>query len=532
MSPNCKKLFGFILLSIIVGGGGHLIRVHDRAIPLSEKQISLLNATHYAGGKDIQIAGSKEEKAILEKINSMRAGDGLLPLRLDKSAALLALHHSALMRKQKKLGFDLTGHSPLKTEKTSIGISDTCFYALYADINILRVLEQIEWEEDPLYIKDGLTHIGIGIVHQLFPWRYWATVVYVKRITFLDEFPIYIQRACSTQTLCWKLGENYSKPLVKMTTPAGEVKEQTVKFSAGVYKAEIPFRKQGKYIVEILANGPYGIEVANVLPVYVQVQKEKELIHRRYYSRDMDAKGLEKAMFELINRDRAGGNLKPLQFSSHLCKAARIHSSDMAESGKVVHDLPGCRNMNERLQDARLKVFKQGENIASGVNIEEAQENLMGSPGHRQIILDPDFSHVGVGIVEQKSLLYITQNFASFIPEVSSSEGKRVLLSRINQHRSSPLRENCTLSSIAQLHSEKMARAGRLLNIGSLKDDLSRKVKFQQVSFMVIGAPTIEQIAEKAGKQKNIRSGFMEEMGIGMRQSDDGNLWVTIILKK
>ena len=532
MSPNCKNLFGFILLSVIAGGTFHLIRVHDSTIPLSEKEIRLLNTAHYAGGKDIQIAGSKEENAILGKINSMRAGDGFLPLKLDKSASLLALHHSALMRKQKKLGFDLTGYSSLEAGKTSIGISDTCFYSLYADISISRVLEQIEWEEDPLYAKDGLTHIGIGVVHQLFPWRHWVTVVYVKRIAFLDEFPVYIPRACSMQTLCWKLRENYSKPLVKVTTPAGKVEELTVKFNAGAYKAEIPFRKQGKYIVEILANGLYGIEVANVMPVYVRVQKEKKLTHRRYYSLDTDEKGLERAMFELINRDRAGYNLKPLQFSSHLREAARIHSSDMAESGRVVHDLPGCRNMSERLQDARLRVLKQGENVASDVSIEEAQENLMGSPGHRQIILDPDFSHVGVGIVEKKDLLYITQNFVSFIPEVSSSEGKRVLLRRINQLRSSPLRENRTLSSIAKEHSEKMALSGRLLNTGSLKDKLSRKVKFRQVSFLVIGAPTIEQIAEEAGKKKNIRSGFMEEIGIGVRQSDDGNLWVTIILKR
>ena len=527
-----KRLFGFIFLSVVAGVSFHLIRVHDRAIPLSEKEIRLLNAAHYAGGKDIQTAGSKEENAILEKINSLRAGQSFLPLKLDKSASLLALHHSALMRKQKKLGFDLAGYSSLEDGKTNIGISDTCFYALYAGINISRVLEQIEWEEDPLYAKDGLTHIGIGVIHQLFPWRHWVTVVYIKRIAFLDEFPVYIPRAYSMQTLCWKLRENYSKPLVKMTTPAGEVKELTVKFSAGVYKAEIPFRKQGKYIVEILANGPYGIEVANVMPVYVRVQKEKELTHRRYYSQDTDEKSLEKAMFELINRDRAGYNLKPLQFSSHLCEAARVHSSDMAESGKVVHDLPGCRNVNERLQDASLKVLKQGENVASGSSIEEAQENLMGSPGHRQIILDADFSHVGVGIVEQKDLLYITQNFVSFIPEVSSSEGKRVMLKKINQLRSFPLRKNRTLSSIAQLHSEKMARAGRLLNTDSLKDELSREVKFQQVSFMVIGALTIEQIAEEAGKQKNVRSGFMEEIGLGVCQSDDGNLWVTIILKK
>ena len=526
-----KKLFAFIFLIAIGAGIFHLVRVRDQAIPLTEEQISLLNATHYSSQRNFEIVTNSTEEAIREGINSLRADKGLSPLKWDESAHLLALHHSALMRKQGKLVFDLDGYDSLEIRKTNIGVSDTCFYSLCADRSIPLILEQMAKEKDPLYAKNGLTHIGIGVIHQLFPWRYWVTLIYVKRIAFLDEFPIHVLEARSRETLRWELKENYRQPQVKMTTPTGEVEELTMKrLSGGIYKSEILFWKQGKYIIEILAEGPYGVEVAQMMPVYVQIPREKELGSRRTYSKDAKVESLEKAMFELINRDRAKYNFKPLQFSSRLCQIARIHSRNMAKNDQVVHRLPGCPTLSERLQNARLKVLKQGENIASDVSIEDAQENLLKSPGHRQTILDPEFEQVGVGIVKAKKMLYITQNFASFIPEVSPSEGKRTLLRRINQLRSSSLKENPTLSSIAQEHSEKMAVSGKLLETGSLLD--SREVKFKQVSFQAISAPTIEQIVGEIKKSQHVRSSSMQEIGIGLRQSKDGTLWVTLILKK
>lgn len=529
-----KKLFSFLLLIAIAGWAYYLIRSHDGTIPLSRDQLSPLSATHYASEKDIPITNNSEENEILRRLNSLRAGKGVASLKIDKSAALLARYHSALMRSRKKLAFDLAGQCPLEIRKTIAGISEPCFYVLYADISISRLLEQIESEKDPLYAKDNLTHIGIGAVKQLFPYQYWVTIIYVKRIALLNKFPIYVPRAGSVETLRWKLKENHNEPAVKMTTPGGFVRELTVKsFTGGVYESRIPFPKEGEYIVEILANGPYGMEVAHVMPVYVKVERKEDLTHRKERLPDKDEESLEKEMFELINRDRSKYNIKPIQFNLSLCKTARIHSRNMAETGKVVHNLPGSPTLSERLKGTSLKVLKQGENIASGISVENAQENLMKSPGHREAILDTDFSYVGVGIVKQDDLLYITQNFASFIPDVSPSEGKRALLTKIRQIRTSPIKENSTLSSIAQLHSDKMAASLKLLDTKILKDKLdSRKVKFRQVSFLTIGSPTVEQIFKELKKNRKIQSDTMTEIGIGLRQSGDGNLWVTIILKK
>ena len=52
-------------------------------------------------------------------------------------------------------------------------------------------------------------------------------------------------------------------------------------------------------------------------------------------------------------------------------------------------------------------------------------------------------------------------------------------------------------------------------------DSLSEAKKFVEVGFMT---PTIEQIVEELEKNKNRRSVSMTEIGIGIRQSNDGSL--------
>ena len=41
-----KRLFRFAIFLAIVTGAFHLVRTHDQAIPLTEQQISLLDAGH------------------------------------------------------------------------------------------------------------------------------------------------------------------------------------------------------------------------------------------------------------------------------------------------------------------------------------------------------------------------------------------------------------------------------------------------------------------------------------------------------
>ncbi|HCS73242.1 MAG TPA: hypothetical protein DIW17_05115, partial [Clostridiales bacterium] len=49
-----------------------------------------------------------------------------------------------------------------------------------------------------------------------------------------------------------------------------------------------------------------------------------------------------------------------------------------------------------------------GENIAKHGSVESAHAGLMNSDGHRKNILNPSFTHIGIGIVDNR---YFTQMF-------------------------------------------------------------------------------------------------------------------------
>jgi uncharacterized protein YkwD len=68
--------------------------------------------------------------------------------------------------------------------------------------------------------------------------------------------------------------------------------------------------------------------------------------------------------------------------------------------------------MEDRISSVIKDACLFGENITKHYSIEYALSDLMGSPGHRANLLQPEFTGIGIGIVRGKGgLLYITQNF-------------------------------------------------------------------------------------------------------------------------
>ena len=52
-----------------------------------------------------------------------------------------------------------------------------------------------------------------------------------------------------------------------------------------------------------------------------------------------------------------------------------------------------------------------GENLALAVTVEIAHDGLMASPGHRENIEHPEFSSLGVGVVDTPYGLIVVQVF-------------------------------------------------------------------------------------------------------------------------
>jgi uncharacterized protein YkwD len=110
---------------------------------------------------------------------------------------------------------------------------------------------------------------------------------------------------------------------------------------------------------------------------------------------------LEQAVFTLTNQVRAQNGLAPLAASGQLVTAAQVHSTDMARANVLAHDLPGVAMPTPESRAAAVGYDFSwfGENIAYNyADPESVLRGWMQSPGHRENILNPNFTELGVGI--------------------------------------------------------------------------------------------------------------------------------------
>jgi uncharacterized protein YkwD len=133
----------------------------------------------------------------------------------------------------------------------------------------------------------------------------------------------------------------------------------------------------------------------------------------------------ELRMWQLINQDRSSvscvdetkGRSRPLQWDVRLAAVAREHSQEMASIGFFGHQGADGSFPDVRISRVGLRWRASGENIAKYPDIAAAEAAFMNEPkfqpNHRANILNPDYTHVGVGVVRgADGMFYITQEFA------------------------------------------------------------------------------------------------------------------------
>ena len=88
----------------------------------------------------------------------------------------------------------------------------------------------------------------------------------------------------------------------------------------------------------------------------------------------------------------------------------------MVEQAYVGHSSPDGSFPALRVSQAAIACLSVGENIAKFKDVLRAQTAFMNEPpfshNHRANIFNPNFTHVGVGIVQgSDGMFYITQDF-------------------------------------------------------------------------------------------------------------------------
>lgn len=108
----------------------------------------------------------------------------------------------------------------------------------------------------------------------------------------------------------------------------------------------------------------------------------------------------ESEMLRLLNGERVKNGLNPLKFDVEITRVARLKSQDMIDNNYFSHNSPTYGSPFEMLRTYGVKFIYAGENLAGNPSIKNAHESLMESKGHRENILNPNYTHIGIGVKE------------------------------------------------------------------------------------------------------------------------------------
>ncbi|MCC6748977.1 MAG: hypothetical protein IT371_15060 [Deltaproteobacteria bacterium] len=208
------------------------------------------------------------------------------------------------------------------------------------------------------------------------------------------------------------------RPQVLVTYPSGSVAQRRPGLAHGRFCVELPPVERGEHAVEVMVDGPFGPEVAALFPLRVGVSGPRQPVQKLYPPETTDEPDTARRLLALVNGSRRASGLRPLAWATHLERVARAHSRDMLDGGFFGHRSPRNGGLAARLRAAQVEYEEASENLVLATSARRAHDRLMSSPAHRRNILDPELTHVGIGVATEGSRapLLITQCFARLTP--------------------------------------------------------------------------------------------------------------------
>lgn len=123
------------------------------------------------------------------------------------------------------------------------------------------------------------------------------------------------------------------------------------------------------------------------------------------------ARTVERAIFDMVNRERQARDLEPLAWDDRLAELAREWSQEMASNDDLEHqDLDALSERVEGYVGLGENIFQASAAVPAG----EIHVGWMRSPGHRANVLRPGFDRLGVGVLcADDGQVWATQRFGA-----------------------------------------------------------------------------------------------------------------------
>ncbi|MDE5556275.1 MAG: SH3 domain-containing protein [Ruminococcus sp.] len=124
--------------------------------------------------------------------------------------------------------------------------------------------------------------------------------------------------------------------------------------------------------------------------------------------------GYAQRIWELVNEERAKEGLNAVTFNPELNRIANIRASEVMQTSG--HTRPDGSSWSTLFSENKISVGTCGENILSMSGMSDivgtAMSAWMGSQVHRNNIMNEDYNHIGVGIVQDGDNYYLIQIFS------------------------------------------------------------------------------------------------------------------------
>jgi uncharacterized protein YkwD len=128
----------------------------------------------------------------------------------------------------------------------------------------------------------------------------------------------------------------------------------------------------------------------------------------------------EQLLLDLVNKERISNGMAALKADPKLKLMARDYGREMISNRFFAHESPVSGGFYKRFSasDVRSDWQLAGENLAISSTIEGAHSGLMESPDHRANLLEPKYTHIGIGIIKGPCGKVVVQEFAAYPREM------------------------------------------------------------------------------------------------------------------
>jgi hypothetical protein len=194
--------------------------------------------------------------------------------------------------------------------------------------------------------------------------------------------------------------------------PTGVPRTVPTTFTGGRVRASAMVDRVGTWIFQVVLDADGGPRPVLESFVFAGVPVPPRIPAPRAPGEDVAGDGPD-ALAAMVTYARSSVGLAPLESSRALDRVARAHADRMMRASDLAHDV-GDGDVRQRVEDAGIDAANVGENVAHAATLALAHRALWASPSHRDNLLNPHFTHLGVGVARgPDGTVWVTELFAT-----------------------------------------------------------------------------------------------------------------------